>query len=375
LTGWVLALTIHGPAVILDGLEAPQVERTRKFLRTLALPPGDLAEAPTSTKRFDDGAQYRVEIPSVEGPEALEGVLDEASRRAVPVHRVSQGSGGMLLTTQELASTAALAADAGVEVSLFARPLAGWDTGAAALAPGGSALAGQARGTEQLVHVLEDIRRTAEAGIRGALVTDIGVLSVAASMRERGELPGGLRFKVSVQMGCANPASIRIVERLGADSYNVPTDLSLAQLAAVRAAVDLPIDLYVEAPDDLGGFVRHFEIAEIVRVAAPVYLKFGLRNAPNIYPSGTHLGATAVALCRERVRRARIGLDLLARYYPDATTSTGPAPDLAVPAKVGGSPAPGGGSPVPGGGSPVPGGEPPDTGHRVEVGAATGGAA
>ncbi|ONH52049.1 hypothetical protein CcI49_34575 [Frankia sp. CcI49] len=308
------------------------MQQTREFLRSLGLPGADPSDLPSSGKRFPDGAQYRVEIPSVEGPEAVAAVLAEADRRGVAVHRVSQGSGGMLLTGGELAAMAAAGSSAGVEVSLFARPLAGWDTGAAALAPGSAGLAAQARGTEQLVHVLEDIRRSTEAGIRSVLVTDVGVLSVAGRMRAAGELPPELIFKVSVQMGCANPASIRLVEQLGAGTYNVPTDLSLAQLAAVRAAVDLPIDLYVEAPDDLGGFIRHFEIAEIVRVAAPVYLKFGLRNAPNIYPSGTHLTATAVALGRERVRRAEIGLELLHRCYPDAVGS-GPRPaGLAVPA-------------------------------------------
>src|SRR5262249_35569638 len=79
-----------------------------------------------------------------------------------------------------------------------------------------------------------------------------------------GEWPAWVSFRVSVQMGFANPASTRIAEQFGANTYNVPTDLSLDQLAAIRAAVDLPIDLYVEVPDDLGGFVRHFEIAEIV---------------------------------------------------------------------------------------------------------------
>ena len=71
----------------------------------------------------------------------------------------------------------------------------------------------------------------------------------------------------------------------------MPTDLSLAQLAAIRAATTMPLDIYIEVPDDIGGFIRHYEIAEIVR--APVYLKFGLRNAPNIYPGGTHLESTA----------------------------------------------------------------------------------
>jgi hypothetical protein len=311
------------------------VDQTRSFLRSIGLPGGDLGELPSSAKRFPDGAQYRVEIPSVEGPEVLAAVLAEADARDVTVHRISQGSGGMLMTDGELAEMARLAAARPVEASIFARPLAGWSTGAAALASGAGGVVAQARGADQLVHVLEDIRRTAEAGFRSVLVTDIGVLSVASRMRTAGELPGDLQFKVSVQMGFANPASVQIAEQAGADTYNVPTDLSLAQLAAIRAAIDIPLDIYVEAPDDQGGFVRHFEIAEIVRVAAPVYVKFGLRNSPNIYPSGTHLTATAVALGRERVRRAQLGLGLLRRYAPDATTSTLGAEGLALPAVTG----------------------------------------
>ncbi len=309
------------------------MESTRGFLRSLGLPDGDAHDLPTSAKRFPDGAQYRVEIPSVEGPEALTAVFAEADDRGVLVHRVSQGSGGMLLTRSELGSMSEQAAARRVEVSIFARPLAGWGVGAGARSAGLAALAVQAQGADQLVHVLEDIRRTTETGVRGVLVTDLGVLDVAARMRAAGELPSELSLKVSVQMGLANPASIRLAESLGATTYNVPTDLTLAQLAAVRAAVDLPLDIYVESPDDLGGFVRHFEIAEIVRVAAPVYLKFGLRNAPNIYPSGTHLTPTAVALGRERVRRAELGLELLGRYLPEAVGSEPGAADLAVPVR------------------------------------------
>lgn len=305
------------------------MRQTREFLAAHGLPTAD-ADA-TSTKRFDDGAQYRVEIPSTEGPEVLDAVLAEAADRAVTIHRISQGSGAMLHTDAELHEMAATAAAHSVELSLFARPGAGWDIGAMTTAPGGGAVTAQARGTEQLVHGLEDIRRGAEAGLRSMLITDLGVLELAAQMRAEGVLPADMRFKISVQMGLSNPASVRLAERLGADTYNVPTDLTLPQLAAIRAATDLPLDVYIEAPDDMGGFVRHYEIAEIVRVAAPVYVKFGLRNAPNIYPSGTHLIPTAVALGRERVRRAQIGLEMLQRYSPEATTSQRGAAGLAVP--------------------------------------------
>lgn len=40
----------------------------RDVLRSTGLPPGDLHELPTSSRRFPDGAQYRIEIPSTEGP-------------------------------------------------------------------------------------------------------------------------------------------------------------------------------------------------------------------------------------------------------------------------------------------------------------------
>jgi hypothetical protein len=55
--------------------------------------------------------------------------------------------------------------------------------------------------------------------------------------------------------------------------------------------------------------------------AAPIHLKFTVRNAPGIYPSGEHLAPVAMATARERVRRAAIGLAMLERYSPGAGSS------------------------------------------------------
>jgi hypothetical protein len=307
------------------------VPSTRDFLRSIGLPPGDLAELHDSEKRFPDGAQYRVEIPSTEGPRCLDAVLEEAERLGVRVHRVSQGSGVFLHLDDELDEMARTAAAARVEVSLFARPNAAWGTSAMARSPAGAVVAPAAHGQEQVVACLDDARRAADHGFRSVLIADLGVLSAFAAMKTAGELPADMQAKISVMLPAANPAAARVLEQLGASTINLPTDLSLAQIAAIRAAVDCPLDVYVEAPDNLGGFVRLHEIPELIRVAAPVYVKFGLRNAPDVYPAGTHLEATTVALSRERVRRARLGLDLLARsgYEPD--TSELGAPGLAVP--------------------------------------------
>jgi hypothetical protein len=307
------------------------VSETREFLRSIGLPPGDANDLPTSDKRFPDGAQYRFEIPSTEGPRCLEAVLEEADRLEVRIHRISQGSGVFLLTDAELDEMAATAVRANVEVSLFARPNAGWDASAMARSAAGAVLAPTARGQEQVVACLDDARRAAEHGFRSVLIADIGVLAAFAEARRSGLLPGDMQAKISVMLPAANPAAARVLADLGANTINLPTDLSLAQVAAVRAAVDVPLDVYVEAPDNVGGFVRHHEIPELIRVAAPVYVKFGLRNAPDVYPAGTHLESTTVALSRERVRRARLGLELLGRSGYEATTSELGAEGLAVP--------------------------------------------
>jgi hypothetical protein len=303
----------------------------RDELEAIGLPPGDLHELPTSQKRFPDGAQYRIEIPSTEGPRCIEAVLEEAERLEVPVHRVSQGSGVFMLTDAELDEMVAAAAAANVEVSLFARPNAGWDASATSRAPAGGVLAPAARGQDQLVAVLEDVVRAARHGIRSVLLADVGAVYAFSRLRAAGVVPLEMQAKVSVMLPVANAATATVLAELGASTLNLPPDLSLAQIAAIRAAVDLPIDFYVESPDTLGGFVRLHEIPALIRISAPVYIKFGLRNAPDVYPSGTHIEATAIALSHERVRRARLGLELLARSGYDPVRSELGAAGLAVP--------------------------------------------
>ena len=284
-----------------------------------------------SDARFSDGLRYRIEIPSVEGPRVLEAVLDEAERRAVPVRRVSQGSGVMMLTDAEIRELARLGADAGVEVSLFLGPRGAWDAGGQSLVT--STAGGVARGTAGIDASVAEVRRGVGLGIRSFLVADLGVLKELGDLRRRGELPSSLVLKTSVLLPCANPATARTLEELGATTINVSTDLSPAELGELREACSAPLDVYVEVPDDQGGFVRFYEVPDIVRHAAPVYVKLGLRNAPNIYPSGLHLEDLAVKLGRERVRRAELVLRLLRERAPELVEGRGDdrPTDLGIP--------------------------------------------
>lgn len=284
--------------------------------------------------RFPDGAAFRIEIPSVEGPRVLEEVVRSAEEEGVVVNRVSQGSGAMLLRESELAAMAEIGAEAGLEVSLFVGPREGYDVGAHARTPDGAAHFGQLRGARGLAYAVEDIARAVECGIRSFLIADLGLLSLVVDMQRAGELPSEIVWKISVMMAPSNPAAARLLEQLGASTVNVPSDMTVAQLAELRASIGLPIDLYVESPDALGGVVRGDELGDLVAAGAPLYAKFGLRNARGLYPAGAHLREEAAAIAREKVHRAAIGLEWLARLRPELTQSAPGAPGLGLPARV-----------------------------------------
>jgi hypothetical protein len=275
-----------------------------------------------SSARFPEGGQYRVEIPSVEHPRTAELVLRSATDHEVPIHRLSQGSGIALLTDDELDGFARVGADSNVEICLFVGTRAPWD----GVSP--SALVGDGRnvgwrnvGMRSLLSALGDVHRAVEHGIRSVLVADEGLVAVLGEERRQGKLPADLQIKISALVGIANPVGAAVLEFLGASSINVPSDSMPQDLSDYRSALTVPIDIYIESPDGLGGFLRYFDVGEIVRAAAPVHLKFGLKNAGGIYPAGEHLRGLAEASAIERVRRARIGLDHLKRQYPEAVAA------------------------------------------------------
>ena len=275
---------------------------------------------PESSARFPDGRRYRIEVPSCEGPSVMAAVLDEAARRGVRVDRVSQGSGVMMLTDDEVRDMVRMGAEHDVEVCLFLGPRGAWDTGGQAKVS--AAVGGAARGNAAVAASLAEARRACDLGVRSLLVGDLGVLELLGRLKADGTLPGDLVLKTSVLLPLTNGPTAALLERAGATSLNISTDLTIGQIAEIRAAAQAPIDMYVEVPDDQGGSVRMYEVAEIVRVAAPVYLKLGIRNAPHIYPAGGHLLPTAESLGRERVRRAELVLRMLAELAPDLLHET-----------------------------------------------------
>jgi hypothetical protein len=292
--------------------------------------PAELTPPPSSVT-FPDGANFRIEIPSVEGPRVLAAVVKEAEHYGIRVNRVSQGSGAMLHTESELCEMSKIAADNGIEVSLFIGPREEWGVNAMSRSAEGAALGGSVRGMRQLRYAVEDSLRAIECGIRGLLIADLGLLQILNEARIAGRIPSDVVFKVSVMKAPSNPATLKLLEFIGGDTFNLPTDLTLNELYEMRSVTDLPLDLYLEAPDNLAGVVRGNEVADLVAVASPIYVKFGLRNSRALYPSGLHLENDAVIIGREKVRRASISMEWLKRDARNFVQSQPGAKGLGVP--------------------------------------------
>jgi hypothetical protein len=156
-------------------------------------------------------------------------------------------------------------------------PRSGYDISAQRLAPGSAAKASayRLRGVEQVIRAVADVERAVELGVRGFLIFDEGLLWLLARLRSENRLPADVRFKASSGMGVANPFHCKVVADLGADTINLQRDLEIGMVAAARQAVDIPFDLHTDNPPSTGGFIRTYEIPDLVRVGAPVYLKAG----------------------------------------------------------------------------------------------------
>jgi hypothetical protein len=291
------------------------MKETRNFLREIGLPSGDAFNLPTSDRRFLDGAQYRFEVPGIQGPSAMKALLDEMESLYIPIHRVTQTKGIMLLSDKDIIEMVKLAKDAIVDLVLSIGPRATYDTSASVLTQEGQRMGLRLRGQEQVVRAIEDVKRASDLGCRSFLIYDEGLLWVLDEMRKQGELPIETKIKISAHMGHGNPASAKLLEKLGANSINPVRDLQVPMLAAMRQAIDIPIDLHTENPASSGGFIRHYEVPEMIRVTAPLYLKTGGSVAK------THGWDTSTAEAKQRAKQVSLVKRVIDSYYPEAISS------------------------------------------------------
>lgn len=308
------------------------MEKIRRMMEKQGVPGRDLYDLPTSGKKFPDRCHYRIEISGVERPSTLEAVIDEMDKRKVPVHRlISMVMGATLLSDKEMEQFAKMAHDSKLEVIITPGPRTLWDLGGQIRTPEGAISGIRFRGSDNLAYVIADIKRAIDFGFRGFLVIDEGLLWLLSQMRKAGDIPKDVVFKVSIFAGHANPAGAKVLEALGANTFNPVADLTLPMLAAIRKAVDIPVDVHVYLFDSFGGFNRLWETPEIARVTAPCYFKIepgpsvGAMYKPWVSPESLAFAA------REKVKNAETIIGLIDKNYPEAKLSEVGVKDLAIP--------------------------------------------
>lgn len=289
--------------------------KTRAFLKGLGLPEGDLYSLPDSEKRFPDGAQYRFEVPGIQGPKAMRALLEELDKNNFYIHRVTQTKGIYTLTDKEITEMVDLAGKYQVQLVLSIGPRATTDTSASVHTPEGQRMGYRLRGQEQIVRAIEEVKRASALGCRHFIMYDEGCLWVLNEARRAGEIPADCKFKLSAHAGHGNPCSAKLIEQIGADSINPVRDIQLQMLAAMRQAIDIPIDIHTENPASSGGFIRHYEVPEMIRTSAPLYLKTGGSVAK------THSWDTTEADARARAKQVLLVKRVIDTYYPEAVYS------------------------------------------------------
>lgn len=291
------------------------INGTRAFLKRIGLPEGDAYSLPTSELRFGDGGQYRFEVPGIQGPGAMKALFDGLDEYGVFIHRVTQTKGIMTLTDNEIMTMVKIARERKVQLILAIGPRATTDTSASVNTPEGCRMGYRLRGQEQILRAVEEVKRGCELGCKGFLIYDEGCLWLLNEMRKAKELPQDIHFKISAHMGVCNPCSAYLMESIGANSINPVRDIQMQMLAALRQGIKVPIDIHTENPTSSGGFIRHYEVPEMIRVAAPIYLKTGGSVAK------THSWDSTADDARKRAKQVSLVKRVIDTYYPEAVES------------------------------------------------------
>ena len=310
-----------------------KIDEIRNFMEEMGIPGRDLYDLPTSTKTFPDGANYRIEIAGVERASVMKAMIDESEKRDLPVHRAIATVGGATYCDfSELQDMAQMAKEAKIEVIMTIGHRLGWDPGAKeATMSEGQQNGWRHRGSDNISYFIADMMRCIEAGFRGFLIYDEGILLIVNQMRKEGMLPPETIFKISVFAGYRSAAGAKVVEAMGGDTLNPPADVSLPILAGIRKAVDMPLDVYLIIVDSFGGMFRAYEASEIARLASPCYFKFEPGVSEGVIYKPWMFEDFHDRFIREKVKIASIVREIVGRMNPDIKLSNRGPEDLVLP--------------------------------------------
>jgi hypothetical protein len=251
--------------------------RARQWLQDNHLPYSDEIALEASGREFTDGGHYGVEVPVVNNFRVLEATLGMLQQEGLPVTRFNETLGAFLLSDAEVNDMLDLCRESGVGMVFALGPRPEYDRKAAFYRSGFGASQGRRiNNNDAMALCAEEAIRLTEMGCRGLIAYDLGVIRLLSQMRTAGLLPAELMIKASSHCIVSNPLTARIYFENGANSVTTMHDLGLAVLQEMRAAspeltIDLPTDVY----GTKGGFIRFYEVPELVQICSPMMLKIG----------------------------------------------------------------------------------------------------
>jgi hypothetical protein len=299
----------------------------RDYLESIKFPRRDGYEMEDSGEKFTHGGQYGIEIASAQTPEIMHTMLKYIKKYPFKPNRFTETRGIFRLNDDDIKQMVNICANENVGLVLSVGPRAFYDTSASARSEQGARISYRLRGMENVIHAVEDVKRAVSLGVRGILVYDEGLLFLLNKMKTAGLLPARVAFKVSVHCGHGNPLSLHLMEQLGATSVNVVGDLELPMIASCRKAINIPIDIHTDTPKSSGGFIRTYDVPDLIRVGSPIFLKCGAISSP----AHAHLPSDTDVL--SRIYQAYLVKQMIQRYIPEAETVSQQEICVALPEK------------------------------------------
>jgi hypothetical protein len=301
--------------------------RARRWLEEQGLPHSDEIDLRPSGGEFAEGGQYGVEIPVVNSMKVLEATLDLLQLEGLPVTRFNETLGAFLLSDAEVCDMLDLCRENGVGMLFALGPRPEYDRKAAFYRGGFGASQGRrVNNNDALAVSAEEALRLTALGCRGLIAYDLGVIRLLSDMRRAGLLPPDLMIKASSHCIVSNPMTSRIYAENGADSVTTTHDLGLAVLQEIRRGspqltIDLPTDVY----GSKGGFIRFYEVPELVQICAPMMLKIGASAQSHPHDP------VSENTIRQRVQRVALCLEFLEKAPFEAKYISDLSPHRCVP--------------------------------------------
>ena len=285
--------------------------RAQKILTKYNISATDQVPLVTSSREFKAGGHYGVEIPVINNLHILSKTIKLLKEEGIYCSRFNETHGSHLLSDGEITEMLHACRENmyGILFSIGPRPE--YDIKASFYRSDfGLEMGRRLNNNDAIRAAIEESLRLADLGCRGIIVYDIGVLRVLVRMQKDNLLPQDMVFKSSTHCMVTNSLIAQIYEENGISSITTAHDLGLAMLQTIRQAVRVPLDVPTDVYKSKGGFIRFYELSEIIQIASPVMLKMGASVQDHPY------GSTNEDLIKARVQRVKIGQEILTKHLP-----------------------------------------------------------